>query len=167
MIVWWSSTAPLEMPVVPPVYCSTAMSSGRMSGFFNACPRPLATAALKRTAPGSEKAGTAFFTRRRTKSTIAPFGKPRSSPTLARITCLTGVSAMTFCSVCAKFSSMMIALAPESLSWCESSRAVYSGLTLTTMKPALRIAATATGYCRRFGIWMATRSLRSSPSPCR
>jgi hypothetical protein len=35
----------------------------------------------------------------------------------------------------AKFSMMTMALAPESLSWCSSSRGVYSGLTLTTTSP--------------------------------
>ncbi len=38
---------------------------------------------------------------------------------------------ITSARVWAKFSRMMMAVAPESLSWCSSSRGVYSGLTLT------------------------------------
>ena len=74
---------------------------------------------------------------------------------------------MHFSSVAAKFSMMTMALAPESLSWCSSSRAVYSGLTLTTTKPARKMAATATGYCGTLGIMMATRSPLTRPRPCR
>ena len=54
--------------------------------------------------------------------------------------------------------------APESLSWCLSSRAVYSGLTLTTTRPARKMPHMATGYCRIFGSMMATRSPRDRPS---
>jgi hypothetical protein len=85
----------------------------------------------------------------------------------ASTTCLTGVAAMHCCSVLAKFSMMTMALEPESLSWCSSSRGVYSGLTFTTTKPARRMAATATGYCGTLGIMMATRSPLARPSPCR
>ena len=53
---------------------------------------------------------------------------------------------MTSESVLAKFSSTTIASAPESLSWCSSSRGVYSGLTFTTTNPARKIAAMVTMY---------------------
>ncbi len=79
------------------------------------------------------------------------------------MTFLVGVLAMHCCSVLAKFSMMTIALAPESLSWCSSSRGVYSGLTLTTTIPARRMPATATGYCGVLGIMIATRSPLSRP----
>ncbi|MCY1559798.1 hypothetical protein D9M68_968710 [compost metagenome] len=82
-------------------------------------------------------------------------------------TCLTGVLAMHCCKVLAKFSMMTMALAPESLSWCSSSRGVYSGFTLTTTSPARRMPATATGYCGTLGIMMATRSPLTSPRPWR
>ena len=82
-------------------------------------------------------------------------------------TCLTAVLAMQACSVAAKFSMMTMALAPESLSWCSSSRGVYSGFTLTTTKPARSTAATVTGYWGTLGIMMATRSPLTSPRPCR
>ncbi len=46
------------------------------------------------------------------------------SPIEATTTCFTAVRAMTCCSVVQKLSRMMIASAPESLSWCSSSRGV-------------------------------------------
>ena len=74
---------------------------------------------------------------------------------------------MHFSKVEAKFSMMKIALAPESLSWCSSSRGVYSGFTFTTTKPARKIAATAIGYCGTLGIMMATRSPLAKPKDCK
>ena len=53
--------------------------------------RPAAIASLNLMAPGSENAGTIFFTLRTTMLTIAPLGKPSRSPMLASTTCLTGV----------------------------------------------------------------------------
>jgi len=52
---------------------------------------------------------------------------------LATTTWRSGVLPLTFCTVWAKFSSPMIASLPEPPIWCASSRAVYSGLTLTTV----------------------------------
>ena len=46
------------------------------------------------------------------------------SPIDASTTFLVGTAAITCCSTLAKFSMMTIALAPESLSWCSSSRGV-------------------------------------------
>ena len=86
-----------------------------IAGFLNLMPRPAASASLKLTEPGNEKAGTIFFTRRTTRLTMTPL-KPSSSPRLETITCLTVVFAITCCTVWAKFSSTMIASAPESLS---------------------------------------------------
>jgi hypothetical protein len=65
-----------------------------------------------------------------TTSTLAmvpmvPIQKPR--PLLGL-----GTASITCCKVVAKFSTMTMTLAPESLSWCSSSRGVYSGLTFTT-----------------------------------
>ena len=76
------------------------------------------------------------------------------------------VRSITSSSVAAKFSSTTIASAPESTSWCSSSRAVYSGLTLTTTQPARNTAAIATMYCGTLGIISATRAPRASPSDC-
>ena len=47
-----NSTAPLETPVVPPVYCSTATSSALTAGLLKGALVPRATASLNRTAPG-------------------------------------------------------------------------------------------------------------------
>jgi hypothetical protein len=62
-----------------------------------------------------------------------PLGPPSISPMLATTTWRTGVLPITCCSVCAKFSSTMMASLPESFSWCSSSRGVYSGFTFTTV----------------------------------
>ena len=61
-----SSTAPLDTPVVPPVYCNTAMSLGCRSGRFSATCFPCDTASLKRIAPGKLNTGTIFLTLRTT-----------------------------------------------------------------------------------------------------
>ena len=61
-----SSTAPLLTPVVPPVYCNTATSSGPSVGRLSVALVPRAMASLKRTACGSLNAGTSFFTWRTT-----------------------------------------------------------------------------------------------------
>ena len=94
---------------------------------------PSASACLKRMAFGKEYAGTIFLTLRTTKLTSMPFKPPSISPMLATTMCLTAVLLNTCSSVWAKFSSTMMASLPESLSWCSSSRGVYSGLTLTTV----------------------------------
>ena len=100
------------------------MSSPVTSTASSLSAAPLRSTALKATAPGSEYGGTIFFTRRITKLVIAPFGKPSWSPMPVTITRLTGVRASTCASVAAAFSKITITLAPESLSWCSSSRAV-------------------------------------------
>ena len=119
----WSSIAPLATPVVPPVYCRNAMSSRPTSTGFSSWRAPSAITSLNRSAPGSSYAGTIFFTWRTTKLTIAPL-KPSMSPSVATTMCFSLVRAATCCSVTAKFSRMTITSAPESLSWCSSSRAV-------------------------------------------
>lgn len=107
--------APFETPVVPPVYCRNATSSGPIAGLVSLSWRPAASASLNDTAVGSANAGTIFFTRRTTKLTITPL-KPSRSPMLPTITCLTPVCGNTFCTVVAKFSSSTMASAPESWS---------------------------------------------------
>ena len=72
---------------------------------------------------GSDQAGTIFLTRRTTKLTSRPLS-PIRSPMAATTMWRTLVRATTACSVVAKFSRMTIASAPESLSWCSSSRGV-------------------------------------------
>ena len=129
----WVSVAPLDTPVVPPVYCRKATSDAFSSTGVSFMPAPCDSASLKRTALGSEKAGTIFFTLRTTKLTITPFSPPSISPMLATTMCLTLVRGSTCSRVVAKFSRMRMASAPESFSWCSSSRGVYRGLTLTTV----------------------------------
>ena len=64
------------------------------------------------------------------------------------------------------FSRTTMTSAPESFSWCSSSRGVYSGLTFTTVPPARSVPNIATGYCRQLGIMMATRSPFFRPFDC-
>jgi acyl-CoA synthetase (AMP-forming)/AMP-acid ligase II len=61
-----------------------------------------------------------------------PRGKPSRSPADTTTTCRSAVRSSTPASAAAKFSSTTIASAPESRSWCSSSRGVYSGLRLVT-----------------------------------
>ena len=133
MMLRWVSVASCESPVVPAVYCRKAISSREDWTGWKLILRACDSASLNLTTFGSEYAGTIFFTLRTTKLTSAPFAPPSISPMLATTMCLTGVLGRTCSSTCAKFSSTMIASLPESTSWCSSSRAVYSGLTLTTV----------------------------------
>ena len=86
----------------------------------------------KSTLPGSEYGGTAFLTFRIRKLPSTRLGQGIMSARPVTTTCLTSVLAMTLASVWAKTSTTIIACAPESLSWCCNSRAVYIGFTLTT-----------------------------------
>ncbi len=112
----WVSIAPLATPVVPPVYCRNARSSGPISTFGNVPREPAASASLKRTAFGSENGGTSFLTYLTTTFVMNDFGKPRRSPSALVMTCSHGVPSMTDAVVCAKLSSTRSARAPESTS---------------------------------------------------
>ena len=57
----WVSMAPLETPVVPPVYCRKAMSSWVSGGSTSLRRAPCASADLKLVVPGMFHAGTSFF----------------------------------------------------------------------------------------------------------
>jgi hypothetical protein len=83
------SIAPLATPVVPPVYCRKATSSGRMSTSGSAFASPSSSAWRKRTACGRWNSGIAFFTWRSTKFITAPFGKDSRSPMQVVTTCFT------------------------------------------------------------------------------
>lgn len=91
-------------------------------------------------------------------------GKASRSPRPVTATCFTPVSATIFSRVAAKFSRIRMASAPESTSWCLSSRGVYSGFTFTTVMPARRMPNSATGYCSTFGSMIATRDPGLSPT---
>ncbi len=161
------STAPFETPVVPPVYCRKATSCGASSTGRRVSAAPALNASLKCTAPGSVQSGTRRFTYRMTRLTMGPFGKPSWSPMPVTTTLRTGVRSMTCCSTAQAMSQTTMVVAPESLSWCSSSRAVYMGFTLTTIRPARIAPKIAIGYCSRLGIMIATRSpLRRPASAC-
>lgn len=129
--------APLDNPVVPPVYCSNAIESSVLKSAASGRPQPSAMAFEKGvTVPplssGSLYAGAISVARCRTARVIQePYRPPRRSPIDATTTCFNAVRSMTCSSVAPKFSRMTMAVAPESFSWCSSSRAVQSGLTLT------------------------------------
>ena len=110
----WVSIAPLETPVVPPVYWRNARSSPFNSAVPAAAPRPEASASFQRIAPSILKRGTIFLTCRTTRFTSADLGKPSMSPRPVTTTCFTLVSPMHSSSTCPKFSSTTIARAPES-----------------------------------------------------
>ena len=134
------------------------MSSGPSGTSSSVCARPACSAAPNAIAFGIRHGGTIFFTCFTTRLVSSALGCGKRSPTCVVTTALIGVAGSTSCSVCAKFSSTTIAVAPESFSWCCSSRAVYIGLTLTTVMPARSVPNSATGYWRRFGSMIATRS---------
>jgi len=87
--------APLDTPVVPPVYCKKAMSSKDKLGGVRCMLEPLCKAS-----PNFSWArfqlGTAFLTFRTTKSTTVPL-IPMSSPRLVTTVFLRGTAA-TICS---------------------------------------------------------------------
>ena len=118
------SIAPLEIPVVPPVYCSIAIESGLTGGRPNGSLVPSAMARSKGSAPGMDQGFTAFFTRRRTKFTMGPFTGPSQSPIDATRTGTGRRSRSATSAVAAKFSSTMSAPASASASCAASSRAV-------------------------------------------
>ncbi len=127
--------------------------------------RPSASASDRWIEPGSEYFGIIFFTRRSTRSTIRPL-KPRSSPIDVTTVCRTFVLPTTSATTLAKFSTHTSTSAPESLSWCSSSRGVYSGFTLTTVQPTRSAPNRQTGYWMMLGIISATRVPFLHPIPC-
>jgi acyl-CoA synthetase (AMP-forming)/AMP-acid ligase II len=68
--------------------------------------------------------GTIFLTLRTTKLTSSPLRKPSESPMAQTTATLVGTLSATSWNTLAKFSRMKIASAPESFSWCSSSRGV-------------------------------------------
>ena len=108
------SMAPLDTPVVPPVYCKSATSSLESSTGVKPLPCPIDNASRKLTAPGRFHSGTIFLTYFTAALTMVRFMKGNKSPTCVVMMCLTGVRDRTLSRVFAKFSMIMIALAPES-----------------------------------------------------
>ena len=74
--------------------------------------------------PGMSHAGTSFFWCFTTQFTMSDLGNPNMSPSWVVITFRTLVFASTPWTVLAKFSRTTITVAPESFSWCSTSRGV-------------------------------------------
>src|ERR1022692_1986556 len=110
------SIAPLDLPVVPPVYCRKAISAcdGAASSRRARAPRP--SAVRNSMAPPICHSGTIFFICLTAKFTNSRRCGVSRSPTCVDTTCSTAVFASTVSSTCAKFSRMTITSAPESLS---------------------------------------------------
>jgi hypothetical protein len=101
----------LGTPVVPPVYCRKAMSSG---SDLHLRQRLAAADARAHRGSGSRRDVVVrhhLLDVRSTKLTIAPLGKPSMSPRPVVITCLTAF-AITSCTVWPKLSSTTSTLAP-------------------------------------------------------
>ena len=107
------SAAPLESPVVPPVYCRKRRSCGLGSTGASGSDAPSRSASTIVTAPGR-------------RASTGGLGSLLSaaSATPAAITRLTGVRAMTSARVGVEPLKITIVSARASLSWCSSSRAV-------------------------------------------
>ena len=112
----WDSMAPLATPVVPPVYCRKARSPRASVTSSSDCARPAASTRLKPSAPSSRHGGTIFFAYLTTAFVRTRLTGGSRSPTCVATTMRTGVARITCSSVCAKFSSTTMAVAPESLS---------------------------------------------------
>ena len=88
------------------------------------------------------------------------------SPGATVITVLIPACAATSASVGVEPLKMTMVSLPESLSWCSSSRGVYSGFTFTCTAPARRMPMQTIGKARRLGSITATRSPFFTPRRC-
>ena len=158
----WSSMAPLEIPVVPPVYCKKATSPRPIMGLEKVRSLPNFKASLNRI-HGKSHGGTSFLILRATKLITSPL-MPRSSPRLLTITFFRGTWSAICSYVWQKFSKITRTAAPLSLSWCSSSLGAYKELTLTTTKPARNVPSIDTKYSVTLGNIMATREPGSKPT---
>ncbi len=80
------------------------------------------------------------------------------------MTVLSFVLPMTSATVLDTPLKTMMVSTPASLSWCSSSRGVYSGLTFTCTAPARMMPRNAIGKTSRFGVITAIRSPFFTPS---
>ena len=83
-----SNIAPLETPVVPPVYCKKAMWSEEIWGLVKACSFPILKTSLNRP-QGKSHGGTSFLIFREKKLIRCPL-TPKRSPRLLTITWFKG-----------------------------------------------------------------------------
>ena len=104
----WVSTAPLERPVVPPVYWKNRMSS------------PVSATGSKRERPRPPRARRRSGWRRSSRGSTAGegIGRPMPSPRSTVITVLTGVWSMISASAGVEPPKMMMVSTPASFSWC-------------------------------------------------
>ncbi|MNN31526.1 hypothetical protein D3C81_1452170 [compost metagenome] len=140
------------------MYCSTATSSLFGEASRTILPRPLASASFSLTACGRLNGGTIFLTYLTTALTTKRLSGGSMSPTSVTSTWRMPVFGSTSSARWAMLARHTSALAPESLNWCSISRTVYSGLVLTTMRPARMAPNTTTGYCSTLGNCTAMRS---------
>ena len=120
----WVSTAALETPVVPPVYCRKAMSPGWTSGPLELQPETRRQRPLEGHGAGDAPGRHLFADVAQREIHQRAAGLPSRSPIPVTITLVEAVRGSTCCSTCAKFSTMTMRFAPESLIWCSSSRGV-------------------------------------------
>ena len=117
MILRCVSIAPLATPVVPPVYCRKARSSGASCTDCSVREPPAASASRSQTGEGSLYGGTCFCTWRITKFSARPLrlsAPPIRSPMPVMTMLRTWLPGSACSSVRAKFSSTTIVCAPES-----------------------------------------------------
>ena len=112
----WRSVAPLATPVVPPVYCRNATSSGPISTGRSVISCPMESASLNGVAPGNDYCRHHLLHPAHDEIDDRAFQDPSRSPIDATTTCFTAVRATASCTACAKFSRTMMASAPQSLS---------------------------------------------------
>ena len=126
--------APLGVPVVPPVYCSTATWPGSpTTGVAGAASR---TRDAKGTCSAS--CGMAASSRRLNSRNSAAFAggrMPAMGQTTSRRSPAATATLATRRYVASRSITTMI-VAPESRIWYDSSRSTYSGLKFTTVPPA-------------------------------
>nr|WP_208104036.1 hypothetical protein [Modestobacter roseus] len=131
------STAPFGVPVVPPVYCSSATSVCAGPGCAGSSAGASATRCSQPSAPGAgpvmaDRVARAFGTGSRSASRFGHgSARVRSTATTVR---RPGRSSP--CTSGATLSQTTATVAPWSANWVRSSSAVYSGLCSTTTAPS-------------------------------
>jgi hypothetical protein len=118
--------APFGVPVVPPVYCSSAVSSGAGRGWSAASGSAAATSASQERVPGAgaviaDRAARTLGSGRRSAQRLSR-GSARLRSTA--ITVCTSVPPATCCTVGAALSQAITNRAPWSASWVRSSGGV-------------------------------------------
>ena len=129
------SIAPLDTPVVPPVYCKNAVSFIDISTPVKSIFTPSFKTSVNDIVPFILNFGTNFLTFLATKLIIFPL-KPRRSPTVVTTT-LSTLARSDFSTTWATPSQTSSNLASLSLNTCSNSLGVYRGFILMTITPAI------------------------------